>query len=88
MSWALDKNKALEKFLNTYRIERDKKFIGLDVQFMKSLETDDTSTKATIIESKNSLRDFPSTITTDSFSTIEELRNQWPTSLLDLPRRW
>ena len=88
MSWSINKDKALERFLNTYRIERDKKFIELDIQFMKSLETDDASTKATIIESKNSLRDFPSTITTDSFSTIEELRNLWPTSLLDLTRRW
>tara|TARA_R110002153_G_scaffold121125_1_gene266529 strand:- start:87 stop:353 length:267 start_codon:yes stop_codon:yes gene_type:complete len=88
MSWSINKEKSLERFLNTYRIERDKKFIELDVQFMKSLETDDTSTKATIIESKNSLRDFPSTITTDSFSTIEELRNLWPVELLDLPKRW
>ena len=87
MSWSINKDKALERFLNTYRIERDKKFIELDIQFMKSLETDDTSTKATIIESKNSLRDFPSTITNDSFSTIDELRALWP-STLDLPRRW
>ena len=40
MSWSINKDKALERFLNTYRIERDKKFIELDIQFMKSLETD------------------------------------------------
>jgi hypothetical protein len=88
MSWSIDKNKALERFLDKYRIERDKKFIELDVQFMKSLETDNTSDKNSVIEMKNTLRNFPSTITTDSFSTIDELRALWPTSYLELPRRW
>jgi len=88
MSWAINKNKAIERFLKTYRIERDKKFSELDIQFMRALETDDVSTKTTVIGLKSSLRDFPSTITTDSFSTIEELRNMWPNELLDLPKRW
>jgi len=88
MSWSINKDKALERFLNTYRIERDKKFIELDVQFMKSLEADNTSDKNSVIEKKNTLRNFPSTITTDSFSTINELRALWPTSSLDLPNNW
>ena len=88
MSWSINKDKALERFLNTYRIERDKKFIELDVQFMKSLEADNTSDKNSVIEKKNTLRNFPSTITPDSFSTINELRALWPTSSLDLPNNW
>ena len=88
MSWTINKDKAIERFLKTYRIERDKKFLELDVQFMKSLETDDSSLKATTISQKTILRNFPSTITHDSFSTIDELRALWPTGSLDLPNRW
>jgi len=88
MSWSIDKNKALEKFLKSYRLERDKKFQQLDVDFMKSLETDDLDTKTIIISKKNDLRNFPSSITTDSFETIDELHSLWPTELLDVPRSW
>jgi len=88
MSWSLNKDKAKERFLKTYRRERDKKFLELDVQFMKALETDDTTLKSNVISQKNILRDFPSTITDDSFSTVDELRALWPTSSLDLPNGW
>jgi len=88
MSWSLNKDKTLERFLKTYRMERDKKFKELDVEFMRALEIDDTDSKNAIILKKNNLRDFPSTITNDSFSTVDELRALWPTSFLDLPDRW
>lgn len=88
MSWSINKDKALERFLNTYRIERDKKLLELDVQYMKALESADTSEQASVVSEKNTLRNFPSTITNDSFSTIDELRALWPTSSLDLPRKW
>ena len=88
MSWSLNKDKAKERFLKTYRRERDKKLLELDVEYMKALESTDTSEQTSIVSQKNTLRDFPSTITNDSFSTIDELRALWPTSSLDLPKRW
>ena len=88
MSWTIDKDKALERFLKSYRLERDKKFQQLDVDFMKSLETDDLDTKNNIVSKKNDLRNFPSSITTGSFETIDELRSLWPTELLDVPLSW
>jgi hypothetical protein len=88
MSWTINKNKALEKFLTQYREERDKKFIELDVEFMKALETNDTSEQSSIASEKNTLRDFPTTITTGSFSTVDELRATWPTGSLNLPDFW
>ena len=88
MSWSIDKDKALEKFLKSYRLERDKKFQQLDVDFMKSLETDDLDAKNIIISKKNDLRNFPSSITTGSFETIDELHSLWPTELLDVPLSW
>ena len=88
MSWTIDKNKALEKFLKSYRLERDKKFQQLDVDFMKSLETDDLDSKNNIVSKKNDLRNFPSLITTGSFETVDELHLLWPNDLLDKPRSW
>jgi len=88
MSWSLNKDKAKERFLKIYREERDKKLLELDVQYMKALESADTSEQASVVSEKNTLRNFPSTITNDSFSTIDELRALWPTSSLDLPRKW
>ena len=88
MSWSLNKNKAKDLFLITYRREREKKFIELDVDFMKAIENNDSGSQENITSLKNTLRDFPSTITTSSFETIEELRAQWPTGSLDLPRNW
>ena len=52
---------------------------------MKALETNDTSQQSNIASQKNTLRNFPNTITTDSFETIDELYNLWPTSNLDSP---
>lgn len=88
MSWSLNKDKAKERFLKIYREERDKKLLELDVQYMRALESTNTSEQSSIISEKNTLRNFPSTITNDSFSTIDELRALWPTSSLDLPIRW
>ena len=87
MSWSLNKDKAKERFLKAYRRERDKKLLELDVEYMKALESANTSEQASVVSQKSTLRDFPSTITNDSFSTIDELRELWP-STLDLPRRW
>jgi hypothetical protein len=44
--------------------------------------------KHSITLQKNTLRNFPSTITLDSFSTLDELKSQWPTSSLDTPPNW
>lgn len=88
MGYYLNKEKAIENFLKTFRKERTKKFVELDVEFMKSLETNDTSQQSTIASQKNILREFPSTITNDSFSTVDELRNLWPTDILNLPNSW
>ena len=76
MSWSLNKNKAKDLFLISYRIEREKKFKELDVDFMKAIENNDSGSQENITSLKNTLRDFPSTITTSSFETIEEFYNK------------
>ena len=58
MSWSLNKDKAKERFLKTYRRERDKKLLELDVEYMKALESTDTSEQTSIVSQKNTLRDL------------------------------
>ena len=88
MSWKLNKDKAINNFLEVYRRERDGKFKELDIEFIKSLETDDLNKKLEVTSRKTKLREFPSTIKYEDFSTIEELRKLWPTDLLNLPDSW
>lgn len=88
MSHFLLKDRAIKNFLRVFKTERKKKFVELDIEFMKSLETGDLERQTEITNQKNTLRDFPTTITEDSFSTIEELRELWPTDILDLPNSW
>ena len=88
MSWSLNKTKSLENFLTVFRKHRESKFKQLDIEFMRALETYDTDTQHSITLQKNTLRNFPSTITLDSFSTLDELKAYWPTSSLDTPPNW
>jgi hypothetical protein len=80
--WSINKDKLLKKFLDFYKKERSKKLQELDVEFFKALETDNTSLKSSITNQKNFLRDFPSTITVDDFSNVDELKSLWPTEYL------
>lgn len=88
MSKFLHKERAISNFLTKFKLERKKKFPELDIEFFKALETNDSARQSEITNQKNTLRDFPSTITEDSFSTIDELRALWPTDILNLPNSW
>jgi len=88
MGFRINKEEALKFYLLKFRYERDLKFKELDVDFMKALETDNTSEKNSITSTKNTLRDYPSTITLDSFESITELRALWPSNILDVPVDW
>lgn len=88
MSKFLHKPIALNRFLIKFKQERKQKMPELDVEFFKALESGDTDKQQLIASQKNTLRDFPTTITTDSFSTLDELRALWPTDILDLPNSW
>ena len=80
--WSLNKEKTLELFLEKVRESRTSKLAELDIEFLRALETNDESTKSAIITQKTNLRDLPSTFTTSSFSTPQELYNQWPSGSL------
>jgi hypothetical protein len=75
--------KARGIHMDKIRLVRNKQLAGLDVSFMRAVETGDDSERVRIAGEKQVLRDIPQTLdlTTD---TPEELKAIWPTELLEL----
>ena len=89
MSFIVNKEKLKANFLKYIRMERAKEFEKLDIEYQRADEVNDASTKATIIQKKNELRDFPDTITTGSFEGWNDLKAMWPTDIIpNVPTRW
>jgi hypothetical protein len=75
------KERALEWFKAEIRARREDKFTELDVQFMRAVETGDTTLQYEISTQKQTLRDLTN-ISLDSFETQSDLIALWPTDLL------
>ena len=89
MSFKINKNKLKDNFLKHYRINREKQFAKLDIDYQRADEVGDTAEKNIIVQKKNELRDFPDTITTGSFEGWNDLKAMWPTgSIPNIPRQW
>ena len=71
----LDKAKEIQK--NRWRTARIPILEKLDTQFMRAVETGDTSKQQQIATQKQSLRDVTTT-DLSSVTTPEELKNVWP----------
>ena len=76
-----NKDRALILFKNEIRAQREGKFSDLDVQFMRAVESGDTTLQSEIATQKQTLRDLTD-INIDSFETQSDLISLWPTSLL------
>ena len=76
-------SKARGIHMDKIRLVRNKQLAGLDVSFMRAVETGDASERVRIAGEKQVLRDIPQTLdlTTD---TPEELKAIWPIELLEL----
>ena len=71
----LDKAKEIQK--NRWRTARKPILEKLDTQFMRAVETGDTTKQQQIATQKQSLRDVTTT-DLSSVTTPEELKNVWP----------
>jgi viroplasmin and RNaseH domain-containing protein len=74
----LDKAKEIQK--NRWRNARKSILEKLDTEFMRAVETGDTTKQQQIVTQKQTLRD----VTTTDLSTItntQELKNVWPNIL-------
>ena len=76
-----DTNKALEILKSKIRIKREKLFNDLDVQYMKSLETGNTTLQSEVVAKKEILRNLTD-ISIDGVTTREELIGLWPEDIL------
>lgn len=89
MSFIVNKEKLKDNFLKHYRLNREKQFAKLDVEYQRADEVGDTAQKNIIAQKKNELRDFPDTIATGSFNNWDELKALWPSGSVGTPsRQW
>lgn len=85
MSFLFSEDKAKNVFLMQFRKFREKKLLDLDVQYMKALESNDTGSQQTIVNDKEELRNFPTTVNNTSVTSKQELQNLWYSSSFDNP---
>ena len=76
-----NKERALNLFKDEIRARREPKFADLDVQFMRAVESGDTTLQTEIATQKQSLRDLTD-IDVSTFETQSDLISLWPTNLL------
>lgn len=88
-AWSLNGNvitedltKAKEIFKDKIREVRKPLLETLDVTYMKSLESGDSSDKAAAVTKKNNLRNAPAAAAISNATTIEELIAAWDSDTL------
>lgn len=64
------------------RFSRGEKFVELDVEFQRAVETGDTSKQTEIAAKKQALRDAPADSEIESASDSDALKAQWKTDIL------
>jgi len=76
-----NKERALNLFKAELRERREPHFQQLDIQFMRAVESGDTTLQIEISTQKQTLRDLTN-IDINSFETQSDLIALWPTGLL------
>jgi spermidine/putrescine-binding protein len=79
--FTFNKDNALEYMKYTIRSKRTRLFPELDMQFMRALETGNTTLQAEIVAKKETLRNITD-INIDSVTTRDELIALWPEDIL------
>ena len=82
MGFGVDMAKAREIHKTNIRAARAEKFKELDIEFQRAIETNDTSTQASVAAKKQALRDAPADSAISSASDTDALKAQWNTSIL------
>ena len=82
MGFNIDMAKAKELHKDKIRLAREEKFKELDVEFQRAIETNDTSTQASVAAKKQALRDAPADSAISAASDTDALKAQWNTSIL------
>ena len=77
----IDMPKARIIHMDVIRRYRDRELARLDLEYMKADEDNDNAQKASIANTKRTLRDIPQTFDLSGFSTPEALKAEWPTEV-------
>ena len=77
-----DLTAAKTVFKDKIRTVREPLLEALDVEYMKALETGDSSAQTTAKNKKQALRDAPAAAAIEVASDITELKAAWNTSIL------
>ncbi len=77
----VDMSRARDIHMDNIRIERDKKLVLLEVDYIIADEQNDAVLKGEIAAQKQILRDLPTTFDLTVATTPEELKNLWPQEL-------
>jgi len=80
MGLSIDMTKARNIHRDQIRITRKEKFVELDLEFQKALETSADTTS--IVSKKQALRDAPADSDIESAADVTALKAQWNTSIL------
>ena len=82
MPISVNMTKARVFHMDKIRAVRNKQLAGLDIPFMRAMETGDASEQARIASEKQVLRDIPATFDiTTGVTTPELLKAKWPSEL-------
>tara|TARA_R100000231_G_scaffold1563_3_gene2687 strand:+ start:3626 stop:3892 length:267 start_codon:yes stop_codon:yes gene_type:complete len=82
MGFGIDMAKAKNIHRQNIRFSRGEKFVELDIEFQRAVETGDTSKQAEVAAKKQVLRDAPANSEIDAATTSDELKAQWKTDIL------
>ena len=81
-SFTVNLSSAKEYHKNNWRTVRNELFPALDVEYMKALEINNTTTLAQIVSAKQELRDVTNTPLSDD---LNEIKATWPSCLGTAP---
>jgi len=80
MGFSIDMPKARDIHRDQIRITRKDKFVELDLEFNRALETSADTTS--IVSKKQALRDAPADSAIEAAADVTALKAQWNTSIL------
>jgi len=80
MGFSIDMPKARDIHRDQIRLTRKDKFVELDLEFNRALETSADTTS--IVSKKQALRDAPADSAIESAADTDALKAQWNTSIL------
>ena len=78
----INMDKARDIHRDKVREARDSKLASKDVEFMRAVETGDTTAQTTVAAEKQALRDATAAAAIDAATTADELKAAWDTTLL------